>query len=76
MWFFLAVQVVFLLWIIFGARTGAGTPDDCGTLDARTCNDVDNAGTAIGVGLIILIWVVVDFILGVTYAVVRLARRP
>lgn len=76
MWFFLAVQALFLLWIILGARSGAGTPDDCGTLDSRTCNDAESVGTAIGVGLIIILWAVTDIILGITYAVVRLARRP
>ncbi|GAA2332636.1 hypothetical protein OKJ48_30095 [Streptomyces kunmingensis] len=73
MWFFLAVQAVFLLWIVLGARSGG--PSDCGTLDAQTCNDAANAGTAVGVGLIIVLWTVVDIILGITYAVVRLARR-
>ncbi|MFF3493113.1 hypothetical protein ACFYWS_17340 [Streptomyces sp. NPDC002795] len=76
MWFFLAVQAIFLLWIILGARSGAGVPDDCGSLDAQTCNDAESAGTAIGVGLVILLWAVVDIILGITYAVIRLARRP
>lgn len=76
MWFFLAVQVIFLLWIIFGARSSAGTPDGCGSLDTQTCNDAESVGTAIGVGLIILLWAVTDIILGITYAVVRLARRP
>lgn len=75
MWSFLAVQLVFLLWVIAGARSGAGTPDDCRTLSAEACNDAENAGTAIGVGLIILLWALVDIILGITYAVVRLARR-
>ncbi|MGB8942434.1 MAG: hypothetical protein WCD21_19660 [Streptomyces sp.] len=76
MWAFLAVQLVFLLWVIVGARSGAGTPDDCGPLDAQSCNDAENAGTAIGVGLVIVLWALVDIIVGITYAVVRIARRP
>ncbi|MFJ8932054.1 MULTISPECIES: hypothetical protein [unclassified Streptomyces] len=76
MWFFLAVQVIFLLWIILGARSSSGTPDGCGSLDAQTCNDAESVGTAIGVGLIILLWAITDIILGITYAVIRLARRP
>lgn len=76
MWAFLAVQLVFLLWVIVGARSGAGAPDDCGTLDAQSCNDAENAGTAIGVGLVIVLWALVDIIVGITYAVVRIARRP
>lgn len=76
MWVFLAIQAIFLLWIITGAASGAGNPDDCGTLDAELCNSASDAGTAIGVFLIIVLWAVVDFILGVTYAIYRLARRP
>ncbi|MGY0021372.1 hypothetical protein [Streptomyces sp. cg35] len=74
-WFFLAVQLLFVLWVVVGVRSGAGTPADCGDLDAQTCNDAANTGTAIGVGLVIVLWAVVDIILGITYAVVRLARR-
>ena len=73
--FFLALQVLFLIWVIAGAHTGAGQPTDCGTLSAQTCNDAANTGTAIGVGIIIAFWVVVDFILGITYGIYRLATR-
>ncbi|MER5307563.1 hypothetical protein ABT034_07215 [Streptomyces sp. NPDC002773] len=76
LWVFLAIQVLFLLWAILGASSGAGTPDDCGTLDQKTCNDAESAGTAIGVGLLILLWAAVDVILGVSYAIYRLAKRP
>ncbi|MFE9849069.1 hypothetical protein ACFYPN_09675 [Streptomyces sp. NPDC005576] len=34
-----------------------------------------DAGTAIGVGLVIAVWVAVDIILGITYGVCRLTRR-
>ena len=74
MWFFLAVQVLFLIWVIAGAASAGGA--DCGSLDAKTCSDASNAGTAIGVVLVIVLWAVVDIILGITYLVVRLARRP
>ncbi|MGW0939124.1 hypothetical protein [Streptomyces sp. NPDC002666] len=73
MWTFLAIQVVFLLWVILGATSGGAS--DCGNLSAADCNDASNAGTAIGVGLIIGLWAIVDVILGATYAVIRLARR-
>jgi ABC-type Fe3+ transport system permease subunit len=75
LWAFLAVQLIFLLWVLLGAQSGAGTPDDCGTLSREACNDADNAGTAIGVGIVIALWAAVDIILGITYAVYRLARR-
>lgn len=74
-WVFLAIQVLFLIWVIAGASSGSGQPDNCGTLSARTCNDASDAGTAIGVFLIIVFWAVVDIILGITYGVWRLAKR-
>lgn len=75
MWTFLAIQALFLIWVIAGARSGAGTPDDCGTLSQQSCNDAQNTGTAIGVGLVILLWAITDIILGITYAIIRVARR-
>lgn len=74
-WVFLAIQVLFLIWVIAGASSGSGQPDDCGSLSAQTCNDASDTGTAIGVFLIIVFWAFVDIILGVTYGVWRLARR-
>ncbi|WP_234338297.1 hypothetical protein [Streptomyces sp. NRRL F-5727] len=76
LWVFLAIQVIFLIWIIVGVASGSGTPDDCGTLDRQTCNDAESVGTAIGVGAIIFLWAAVDIVLGVTYAIYRFARRP
>jgi hypothetical protein len=76
MWVFLAVQALFLIWVIAGASGASGTPDDCGTLDAALCNDVQSVGTGIGIALVIVLWVAVDFIMGVSYAIFRLARRP
>ena len=34
-----------------------------------------DTGKAIGVGLIVIVWVVVDFLVGLTYGIYRLARR-
>lgn len=76
LWVFLAVQLLFLIWLITGIASGAGTPEDCDTLDQQTCNEAENVGTAIGVGLILILWAVVDIILGITYAVYRFSKRP
>ena len=75
LWVFLAVQVLFIVWIITGVASGGGNPTDCGTLDAETCNAAENVGTGIGVALIVGVWVVVDFLLAVVYGVYRLAKR-
>ncbi|MBQ0868119.1 hypothetical protein KBZ21_00765 [Streptomyces sp. A73] len=78
LWFFLAVQLIFLIWIIAGGMSGSGTPAQCRGLtgmELQDCKDAADAGTAIGVGLIIVIWAAVDFILVATYGVYRLAKR-
>lgn len=72
LWIFLAVQILFLLWIIVGAARGGS---DCESLKADLCNDAQNVGKAIGVGLIIFLWAAVDVILGFSYLVYRLASR-
>ncbi len=43
--------------------------------DLTLCVDADDAGTAIGVGLVVALWAATDIILGFTYLVFRLARR-
>ncbi|WP_206324222.1 hypothetical protein [Streptomyces sp. HNM0574] len=78
-WFFLAIQVLFLVWIIWAVASSGGTPEACRGLtgdDLQLCKDANDVGTTIGVGLVIGIWVAVDFILAVTYGIYRMARRP
>ena len=76
LWVFLAIQALFIVWIISGTAGASGTPTDCGTLDAATCNDAESVGTGIGIALVVILWMVTDFLVGVGYAVYRLARRP
>lgn len=64
LWFFLAVQALFVLWLIVGLST-ANTGGDA----------AKEAGTAIGAALVFGLWVGVDFILGLTYGIYRLATR-
>lgn len=67
--FFLVVQALFLVWTVSGATT------------YQSCSDQDTncqagqVGTTIGLGLMIGLWVAVDFIIGVTYGIYRLATR-
>lgn len=75
LWVFLAVQVLFIVWIISGISSGSGQPADCGSLSAEACNDAADVGTAIGVGLIVIFWIVVDFLLALIYGIYRLAKR-
>ena len=78
LWVFLAVQILFLIWVILGASTASGTPEGCRGLtgeDLKLCEDASDVGTTIGVGLIVAFWVAADFILALTYAIYRLASR-
>ena len=64
MWVFLAVQALFIVWVIAGISTGSGNT-----------TDAENVGTGIGVALVIGLWFFIDLFLGIAYGVYRLARR-
>lgn len=64
LWFFLAVQALFIVWLVFGLAT-ANTGGD----------EAKEVGTAIGAALVFALWVGVDFILGVGYGIYKLATR-
>ncbi|WP_432112892.1 hypothetical protein [Streptomyces sp. S1] len=75
LWSFLLIQTAFLLWVVLGIQSGAGAPADCDTLSREVCNDAENVGTAIGVGIVIALWAATDIILGISYGIYRFARR-
>lgn len=78
LWIFLAIQAVFLIWVIWGIAQGGGTPEQCRGRtgdDLDLCDSASDAGTAIGVGLVIALWAAVDIILGTTYGIYRLTTR-
>ncbi len=76
LWVFLAIQALFVIWIIAGVASNTGNAVDCGSLTQDQCNDTRNAGTGIGVFLIIVVWFIVDFLIGLGYVIYRLAKRP
>lgn len=65
----LVVNLIMLIWVISGAASGSGQPSDCGSLSAESCNDAQNVGTAIGVGILIFLWVALDVILGIIWLI-------
>jgi hypothetical protein len=71
MWVFLAIQALFIIWIITGisnvSNNCVGRVGDALTL----CQNATNAGAGIGVFFIVFFWVMVDVILGVTYLITR-----
>ncbi len=70
-WVFLAIQVLFLVWIIGGAGSAA---DNCAGETGQALEACE-AGTAVGAGigvfLILFLWMMVDVILGVGYLIMR-----
>ena len=72
LWVFLAVQAIFVLWLITGGITADHGVTHCTGPD---CKGATEAGSAIGIGLIVVFWMVVDVILGIGYGVYKLARR-
>ena len=82
LWIFLAVQALFLIWLIAGIASAAhGIPAYChqGThsqfIGVKGCTSASQAGAALGAAAIIVFWMVVDVILGIGYGVYKLATR-
>jgi hypothetical protein len=63
-WVILAINAIFLIWIIVGISTRPN-PDDTAS----------NVGTAIGAGLIIGLWVAADLILGILWLITKPKTR-
>jgi hypothetical protein len=49
---------------------------DCTRHYAVALHDATNAGKGLGAALIVLIWIVIDFFLALSYGIYRLASRP
>ncbi|GAA1436421.1 hypothetical protein GCM10009601_63710 [Streptomyces thermospinosisporus] len=67
----LAIQVLFLLWVIAGLANSA-TSDDCRGMtgdELELCRDAGFIGTTTGAGLLVGLWVAVDVILGFSYLI-------
>lgn len=90
-WFFLLIQVIFLIWVITAAASStAPTHAEVAQMCAhwqglwksyQDCvahsgvQQAHDVGKGIAVSLIVIIWVIVDFLVGITYGIYRLARR-
>lgn len=73
-WVFLAIQILFLVWIISGVTSTSGNCDGKVGDTLTACQAGTAVGTGIGIALIIGLWVTVDIIIGVTWLIFR--RRP
>lgn len=74
-WIIVAVQILFVIWVIAGVGTAADTSDCAG----QEYQDACEAGSAIGAGLgfimILFLWALVDVILGVIWVVTNKNKR-
>ncbi|MBP5939429.1 hypothetical protein [Streptomyces acidiscabies] len=74
----LGFNALMLVWLVTGVNAASDGGEDCGT--SKACQDANDAGTAIGAGIIIFLWVAGAIILGVIWLVTnrsadRAARR-
>lgn len=70
-WVFLAVQVLFLIWIFAGGSSAADNCDGEVGSALEACQAGTAIGAGIGVALIIGLWLAVDFILAITWLIFR-----
>jgi len=59
------------VWIVAGAATATGDAKNCGPLTQKACNDASDAGTAIGVGLLVFLWFMGFVVLGLVWFMSR-----
>jgi uncharacterized membrane protein len=72
LWVFLALQAIFILWIVTGMATRTGATQG---LSTQGSHDVSTAAHGLAIALQVIVWIVVDFLVALTYGIYRLARR-
>jgi hypothetical protein len=72
-WVILAFNVIMLIWVITGTASGESCSGKTG-YDLTEC-EAGQAGTGIGVFLVILLWALGDIILGVLWLVTKPRKR-
>lgn len=72
-WVILAFNVIMLVWVVSGAATGESCSGKTG--DELSLCEAGQAGTGIGVFLVILLWALGDIILGVLWLITKPRRR-
>lgn len=95
LWFFLALQLGMIAWIIIAAHTKDGPTsaeiaqfcgngawqglfssyNDCVQHGAVGIQAANSAGKGLAVSVLVIAWVIVDFLLAVFYGIYRLATR-
>jgi predicted anti-sigma-YlaC factor YlaD len=68
-WVVVLFNIIMLAWIIIGVSLSHKTAGCVHQLGSKLCTDATQAGTAIGVGILIVLWVTGDIILGMIWLV-------
>jgi hypothetical protein len=78
LWIFLAVQVLFIIWLISAGLTGDHQTTHCTAagLTSGECKATSEVGTGLAIGFILVFWVIIDLLVSIPYLIYRLARRP
>lgn len=74
-WVFLTIQGLFAAWLVSGLFAVSSGPDDCSGLSQELCDDAFAVGAGLGVVLIFMLWVAIDFLLGVGYVIWKLSQK-
>lgn len=78
MWIFLAIQVLFIIMLISGIAHSASTVHGCHAdqyLSAADCRNATEAGSTIGVFIVVFFWAAVGVILGISRWVYKSTRK-
>lgn len=74
-WVILAVQVLFVIWLIVGLNSVASDTSCSNDEYSDACRAGEAIGAGIGIGLIIFLWALIDVILGVVWMVTNKSKR-
>lgn len=80
-WVLWIVNAIFLVWVIAGiasrpSKDCANDPDvKAGIISKSACEAASDAGTSIGVGLIIVFWFIVFVVMALVWLMTRPRRR-
>lgn len=78
-WVIVVLNILFLIWVIAAiasaAHNNAASCANDTIIGQEACTNASDAGTAIGVGIVIFFWAAVDAILGVIWLVTRSRGR-
>jgi hypothetical protein len=73
-WALIVWTTVMAVWVIGGASQAHGVPAACKTdryLSPETCNNASDTGTAIGVGLVFVLWFIGFIVLSLVWFMTR-----